>query len=127
MLSSPVNPILAAAVVAIAAASGFGSGYVVRGRAEVERQAKTEKAREEAVQARIDAALSTQHAEHERLLAAAEKRAEQAEKRTAKVAGLIGEIRDAPETVACASSPAVRTALNGLRQLEVDAAGSNPN
>ena len=123
----PGSPWTVALTTFLLVSTGIGMGYMARGKVEASRAAQVAKAQEEAVQARIDAALSTQHAEHARLLEAAEKRAEQAEKRTAKVAGLIGEIRDAPETVACASSPAVRVALNGLRQLEVDAAGSNPD
>jgi hypothetical protein len=121
------NPWILAGTSALLLTFGGGVGYMARGKMESNRAAAVARAQEEAVQARIDAALSAQHDEHARLLAAAEKRAQAAEKRTARVAGLIGEIKDAPETSACASSPAVRVALNGLRQLEVDEAGSNPN
>lgn len=121
------NPWILAGTTALLLTFGGGVGYMARGKMESNRAAVVAKAQEEAVQARIDAALSTQAAEHSRLLEAAQKRALVAEKRTAKVAGLLGEIKDAPETTACAGSPAVRIALGGLRQLEVDATGSNPD
>jgi hypothetical protein len=112
------NPWILGASALVLGGSGFGLGYTFRGNQEGDRAAIVAEAVEKARIEAVDAALAAQKIEHDKILADAIDQERKAAQRKRAGVALEKEIRDAPVTEACAASPAIDRALDGLRALE---------
>lgn len=68
-------------------------------------------------------AMAQMERQHERTLASVQAEAEAARRRAAQLDTVRREVYRAPETDACARSPAVRAALDGLQRLQAAGGG----